>query len=203
VRLPLADPFRTHFLESNDAVGAPALEKHVEGAKVSLRDRHDQLSVDPVTDVVCVAEAQEAVSSLEAKAGLERARLVVDARMDDTAVVTGLMARDRRFLLQHREAQAGSALQELSRHREADDTPADDDAVVGPALGRRRRQGCVTVTLLKTLVQMTAFAWLVTASPTETFVAIAIVAVSTSVQEMPSGETYPVSVLPARTSCTQ
>ncbi len=203
VRLPLPNPFRPHLLEPGDAVGAPSLEERVEGAQVALRDCHDELPVDSVGDAVGVAEAQEAPAALEAEAGLERARFVVDPGVDDAAVVAGLVARDHGFLLQDREPQVRSTLQELARHRQADDPASDDDAVEGVAIGPRRGQGCVTVTLLKTLVQRTAFAWLVTARPTETFEAIAMVVVSTSVQEIPSGETYPVSVFPARTRRTQ
>ena len=100
-----------------------------------------------------VAEAQEAPAALEAEAGLQRARFVVDPGVDDAAVVAGLVARDHGFLLQDREPQVRSALQELARHRQADDPASDHDAVEGVAIGPRRGQGCVTVTLLKTLVQ--------------------------------------------------
>src|SRR5690349_11550367 len=68
---------------------------------------------------------------------LERARLVVDAGVDDPAVVPGLVGRDPVFLLQQQQAQARMGLAEGQRGGEADDAAAHDGEI--GALGHNQK----------------------------------------------------------------
>ena len=65
-----------------------------------------------------------------AQPGLQAAGFVVDARVDDPAVVPGLVPAEAGFLLQEQHAGTGAFAQEIPRRRDPHDPPADDDVVV-------------------------------------------------------------------------
>jgi hypothetical protein len=136
VRFPLADPLGADLLDAGDAVGPTALEDPVEGAQVLFRDRDDQLSVDAIRDPLLVAERDQPVAPLPAETRLERPGLVVDAGVDDPAVVAALMACETRLLLEEDEPESGAAPQDLPRDGQANDPASDDDAVEA-GLGQR------------------------------------------------------------------
>ncbi len=70
-------------------------------------------------------------SALGAELGLQRTRLVVDARVDDAGVVAGLVDGDVGLALEHEHARSGLAQQQLARGGEAEDSGPDDDDVPG------------------------------------------------------------------------
>src|SRR5579885_2662181 len=72
-----------------------------------------------------------------------------------------------------------------------------------PTVGGTSAGAPRTATLSKVAVLVTALLWLVTASPTYAVLPSAIVSLPTSVHVLPSADTYPVTVLPLRTSRTQ
>ena len=67
--------------------------------------------------------------ALRAETSLQRARRVVDARVDHAAVAPGLVLRDRRFLVENDDSQPGPPERKRARDSEADDTRADDGDV--------------------------------------------------------------------------
>ena len=68
--------------------------------------------------------------AFDAELRLERAGLVVDAGVDDAAVVAGLVGGELGLLLADDERTATGALQQRPRGRQADDAAADDRDVV-------------------------------------------------------------------------
>src|SRR5690349_1202052 len=58
---------------------------------------------------------------------IPRARLIVEACVQDAAVVAALMAADRSLLFQHRNARARHALGDPISRRKPDDASAYDD----------------------------------------------------------------------------
>ena len=87
-------------------------------------------------DAVLGAELPQHRSAPTAEPGLERAGLVVEAGVDDAAVVPGLVGRDAVLLVEHGDLGAREPARHLTRHGEAEDARADDtDAEPGVALG--------------------------------------------------------------------
>jgi hypothetical protein len=62
---------------------------------------------------------------------LERARGIVEASVDDTAVVPRLVGGDRGLAFENRQSEARSKAKELERCREPHDAGTDDSDVVG------------------------------------------------------------------------
>ena len=138
MRLELAHPLRTDRLEALDAVLAGLRLERLEARQLVLRQGHDELA-DPLDlDPPLRAVRLERDLALAAEAGLERTRRVVQAGVDDAAVVAGLVGRELRLALDDQDPQPGPALEHLAGGREAED-PAADDEEVGALDGRGGR----------------------------------------------------------------
>ena len=59
-------------------------------------------------------------------ASFQRSRPVVDARVDDTAIVTGLMRGELTLFFEHENTSARIAQQNLPCGRETDNAPSND-----------------------------------------------------------------------------
>ena len=103
-----------------------------------------------VGDALLVAVGVEGAGTFDAEARLERARLVVDAGVDDAAGAAGLVGGEQRFGLEHAEARvrdSGRATRGrprdrgCRRRRPRGRTPAGEDR-------RRRSGGCAGVCAL-------------------------------------------------------
>ena len=90
----------------------------------------DHLAAHLVVDAALVAVLAELEVAGVAEAGLLGAGSVVDARVDDAAVVTGLVLGDLALFLQDDEPAVGVFARERHRRGEADDASADDGDVV-------------------------------------------------------------------------
>ena len=122
--------------EARDAVlDASALEL-VEGAELAVVEGDDELAAALVRHVVLVAVGVEGVAALGAELGLQRARLVVDAGVDDAGVVARLVGGDLVFSFEDEDARVGRAVQQFAGRGEAEDAPADDDYIPGGSMDR-------------------------------------------------------------------
>src|SRR3970040_356483 len=74
--------------------------------RLRLARRDDDLAAQLVADAVLVAEAHQLLSAGDAVLRLQRAGRVVDAGVDDAAVVAALVRRQRLFLLDDADPQA-------------------------------------------------------------------------------------------------
>ena len=130
--LDLGDALGPDQFEPLDAVRHAAFVERLETDQLARVTRHDQLAAALVGDLVPITELGDGAAALDAEAGLERPRPVVDAGVDHTAVVAGLTARHGRGLLDHADAQLGVAGEQMPGAREAEDpAPHDRDVVLG------------------------------------------------------------------------
>ena len=100
-----------------------------EPRQLALVERDDQLSAALERDVVRLGERLDRGLALAAQLRLERPRLVVQAGVQDAAVVAGLVGRELGLLLHDREAQRWPSLQQPICRRQPDDAAADHDDV--------------------------------------------------------------------------
>ena len=125
VRLDLAEVVPVEEPEALDAVGGAALEERLEPRQLGLRGGDDHLADRVDADPVLRAELLHQPGALDAEPRLVRAGLVVDPRVDDAAVVPGLVRGQPRLLLEDHQAKAGALREERARRREPHDAPSD------------------------------------------------------------------------------
>src|ERR671935_2277875 len=90
---------------------APPLEL-VEAFELGGVERDDELAAALDRDVVALAERVELRRAVDAQPRLERPRRVVDAGVDDAAVVAGLVRAELGLAVDHGEAEARVAPQQ-------------------------------------------------------------------------------------------
>ena len=106
VRLDVGDPVLADPHESRHLVGdAPALQL-VQARQLIRTGRDDQLAAALGGDSTLIAEVVELPRALDAKARFERARRVIDARVDDPGGAAGLVRPDLRLALQDGDSDA-------------------------------------------------------------------------------------------------
>ncbi len=81
-------------------------------------------------DAMLAAEFNHSRGATHTKPRLQRPRLVVDAGVDDAAVVSALVTRYARFLLEQQKPLLRKTPCDLQRNRESDNSAAHDDNVV-------------------------------------------------------------------------
>ena len=135
MRLDLEDAFAADVLEARHAVRQRPLAQGGESWQLAVIERDHELAAVIERDVVRLGEGFDIGLALAAESCLERARRVVQAGMEDAAVVAGLVGRELSLLLDDGHPQVRTGLQQPVRGREADDPAADDDdAGVGHAV---------------------------------------------------------------------
>src|SRR5690606_29930888 len=97
----------------------------VEPRALRIAGRDDQLAADAVPYAVTTAELDQLAPSFDAQPRLQRARLVVDPRVDHFAVARTGHRAERVLPLQHHDLAARP--RELARNRQADNPRADND----------------------------------------------------------------------------
>jgi len=122
--LPGREPPQTRHL----VLAAAPLEL-VEAAELTLVARDDDLAAALVRDLVLLAVVVHLAGAGYAKARLERARDVVDARVNYPAVGAGLPARHLRAPLEHDSAQLRPPPLELASDRQAEDACPHDHEI--------------------------------------------------------------------------
>jgi hypothetical protein len=138
-RATLPQPLRADQLQAGNAVGGAAAMQLLESWQLVLGRRDDDLAAALVRDAAFVAVRRQRRRALHAQACLQRSGGVVDARMDDAAVATGLMPRDLRLLVEHDEPQPWMAPHQGARHCETENARPDDGDVCAPLDRRGRR----------------------------------------------------------------
>ena len=136
VGLNLLEPFGSHHLEVGYAVGDAALVEVIQASQLALVGGDDHLAARIVLDLVFVAEPDEAVLPAHAEPRLPRAGPVVDAGVDDAAVMTRLVLGQLLLFLDHRHLQVRRAFQQLHGRGQPDDAAAHDGHVVLPLFHR-------------------------------------------------------------------
>ena len=119
---------RIEPLEPREAVVASPAFELVEPRELTLRHGHDHLAATLVRDPVLRGEEEEGLPSRGAQPGLARTGFVVEAGVDDAAVVAGLVKGQALFRLEHQAAQP-MIRGERARRGEADDSTAYHDDI--------------------------------------------------------------------------
>src|SRR5262249_12656576 len=120
VRLVLGDLLAAEPPEPAKAVGAPARLEIVEASKLLAARRENDLAASFVADPMLLAVPLERGPPFDAEPRLQRARLVVEARVGDAAVVACLVRRDRVLGFDHDDV-GGECTNERAGGGEADD----------------------------------------------------------------------------------
>ena len=126
VRLDLAEALRADQFQTRHAVRDAALVEILEARQFVLLGRDDHLADHVVGDAVLLAEVDQLLLAGHAEARFQRAGRVVDAGVQDAAVMAGLMLADLALFLQQHQPQARPAVQQFQRRRQPDDPAADD-----------------------------------------------------------------------------
>jgi hypothetical protein len=95
---------------------------------------NDNFPANLVRNSMLATKLDHGRGSGDAKARLHGTRLVVDARVNDTAVVSALMAGNAVFFLDQQEAKVRKAPRDFERDSEPYYATANDDYVV-PGIG--------------------------------------------------------------------
>jgi hypothetical protein len=130
VRLELGDLLGAQPPQARHAVGRAAALELVEALELSFMQRDDHLAAALDIDAAFLAVGVQAGCALDAHPRLQRAGLVVDARVDDAGVVARLPGPDLAGGVDDRHAQAGLAREQIPCGRQAQDPGADDGEVV-------------------------------------------------------------------------
>src|SRR5262249_54384597 len=107
-----------------------ALQQVVEPRRLLFRCGDNHLAAAVGWNALLLAVCVQLALSLHAQLRLERARRVVDARVQHPAVVAGLVAADAPLLVEDAQAQLRIADEQLAGDRQADNARTDHDDVV-------------------------------------------------------------------------
>ncbi len=129
VRLDLAKLITFEEAQALDAVGQAALMQGMQTWDFVGRGRHHQLAAFFKGNRVFQAEALHGGATSDAVARLERASAVVNAGVDHSAVVAGLVGGDAVFFLDNQQALAGKAAGIFEGGGEPDDAGSDDEKI--------------------------------------------------------------------------
>ena len=97
----LADLFRRQPAQPSKAIGQASAMKFLEPGDLRLGGGDDNLSATLVGDAVILAKPIHGVAAFGAKSGFEGARFVIQAGMNDAAVMARLVCADAVFGFQH------------------------------------------------------------------------------------------------------
>ena len=131
VRLNLRQAFRPYDFQIRHAVGDAALVQVLQPAQLAFVGRHDNLAAGVVFNLVRIAEGHQSVFPAHAEPRFPRTGAVINAGMDDAAVMPGLVLSQPFLFLNDGNAQAGRGVQQLHRRGQADDAAADHSHIVG------------------------------------------------------------------------
>ena len=138
------EPFDAAYvrLMVGDAVRADALGLHSvrPGAAFQLVERRDLIALRRDHhlaglgrgDTVLATELEQPRAATDAELGLERTRRVIEPRVDDPAVASGLVGRDLWLFFEDDDGESGVGAPDRVGCRQPDD-PAADDGDVGAA----------------------------------------------------------------------
>ena len=130
MRFAFANAVGVDNLQAFDSILNAAIEEVLQQRQLAFFGRDDQLADAAILDAFAVAILPELAPAFDTKLRLERSGLVIDAGVDHTAVVAGLMGGEQFLFLEQDELEVRMAEQELPRGCQADDAAAHDRDVV-------------------------------------------------------------------------
>ena len=112
-----------------NTVGMAAALQLLQAGKFALMGGDNHLAADLMRNAVLAAEGDHGGGAGDAQLRLQRAGAVIEAGVDNAAVVAALVGGEAGFLFQDGEAQGGEAARDFQGGSESDDSTADNDEV--------------------------------------------------------------------------
>lgn len=97
----------------------------------------DEFAADIVGDVVFLAEGNHLANAGDGHAGFEGAGLIVEAAVEDSAIVAALVAADAGLFFKDGDGGIGERLLQAVSGAEADQATSDDDETMLTHAGKR------------------------------------------------------------------
>src|SRR5438045_5433313 len=115
---------------SGNTVSQSAATQFLNRRSLLFADCYDYFSADLVGYVVRTTKPNQLCGAFNAELRLERTRTIVDAGVDHSAVVAGLMEPYRAFLFQNHDSQLWESRHQLHGSGKAHDAGADDGDII-------------------------------------------------------------------------
>ena len=135
MRLSLAQLIAAEPAQSAKFIFRAALLERLEPGYFQLVGGNDHFAADLMFDGVLAAELRHLTDSLHGHARLQGARFVIEAGVQDAAVVRALVAAEAGLFFQQRDRGRRQGLPELIGRAEPDQSTADDGYAPGVARG--------------------------------------------------------------------
>jgi len=130
VGLDLAQSGSIEHAQSWNAVGDTAPIEFFEAGEFGFFGGDDDLAADLVRNRVLTAESDHGLCARYGEASLHGAGLVIEAGVDDAAVMAGLMCGHRGFLIEYQNPVGRETASEFQSGGEPDYTGSDDDNII-------------------------------------------------------------------------
>ncbi len=130
MRFDFPNPLRSNQFESGNSVCCPPFIKSLQPRQFILSSRHNQFPAAIVADPILFAELHHEASTFHAELRLIGSRFVINACVNDSAVVARLVIRQLRLLFQYGQRVLRKLRFQGKCRRKPYDTPADYDYVV-------------------------------------------------------------------------
>src|SRR3989441_10199446 len=115
--------------EARHTVGSPAAHQFLKAGQFGFNGGGHNLSADLEGNIVLAAELDHGRRTSNAVLRLQRARLVIDAGVDDATVMAGLVSNGGTFLFENGNTATAKAARGLQGSRQATDSAPHDNAV--------------------------------------------------------------------------
>jgi hypothetical protein len=126
VRLKFANLFVAEQLQAFKTISSAALQQGMQARHFVLLCRQHDLPAQFMGNIVLCTEVNHSLNALHRQASLRRTGLIVQAAMQNTAIVASLMATGTTFLLQEKQPGGRKSLEQLMRRRQSDNSTTDD-----------------------------------------------------------------------------
>ncbi len=115
--------------EARHTVGSPAAHQFLKAGQFGFNGGGHNLSADLEGNIVLAAELDHGRRTSNAVLRLQRARLVIDAGVDDAAVMAGLVTSDGTFLFENGNTAIAKAARGFQGCRQSNDSAPDDNEI--------------------------------------------------------------------------
>src|SRR5258706_11872303 len=130
VRLDFVQLIGTDKAETRESVGLAPAPQFFQARNFLCARGYDDFAADLVRQAMRAAEFDHGARALDAELRFQRSGLVINAGVNDAAVVAALMPAHAVFFLEQQQAKAGESLRDLKGDGETDNTSADDEDIV-------------------------------------------------------------------------
>jgi hypothetical protein len=117
-------------MQACQPIGLSAATQFLKPRDLFLFRGHDHFAANAMRDAVLAAKIHHRCRAGHTQASLQRSRLVIHARMDDSTVVAALVCGNPSFLFENKKTTAGKTARDLQRDSQAHHPGPYNDYVV-------------------------------------------------------------------------